>query len=339
MAYTQTSQNERKIKFSGFIDTYYTYDFNEPEDKNRQFTTQPARHNEANLNWAILQANYEEGKIKAALALHTGTFVRNNYIGEPDFLQNIYLANVSYQLSNNLLVTAGIREAAINLEGNLSIDNPFYSRSFAADIMPYYQSGLAFKWTPNDKFWADLSIINGFQRIQDNNSAKSLSFVANYHPNERLEIGYGNYIGNDNPDSLQAQVGIFNDVYIRYAFSEKVEIHATGEYNFLEATDKSGWLTATEFFIALTYYINQKLSVTGFFENYHDPNQIFVTTNTANGFQVNTASFNIAYRPEENIAFRLEFKVFSAEDQLFNSRNAELKSDNAYVTFSIATKF
>ncbi|OJJ15069.1 hypothetical protein BKI52_40090 [marine bacterium AO1-C] len=334
----EDKKTQNDIKISGFVDTYYTYSFNTPDDKNIGFATQPARHNEFNLNWGILQADYAKGKVQASLALQAGTFVRNNYAGEAQFIRNIYLANVSYKLSDELKVTLGIREAAINLEDNLSIYNPIYSRSFASDIMPYYQSGLAFVWTPSEKLSLDLSIINGYQRIQDNNSAKSLAITAKYQLNDQLLLGYGNYIGNDNPDSLAAQVNLFNDFYAQYDITEKLQVAATVEVNAREKFNQDGFDVAFDFFAWLRYKFTEKLSATIFFETYRDPEQIFIFTGTPNGFTLNTASLNVAYRPEKNLAIRLEGKFFSAPDNIFPQEN-QLSDTDAFVSLSMALKF
>jgi hypothetical protein len=334
----EKSKKTNPLKISGFVDAYYTYSFNNPSSKNLAYFTQPARHNEFNLNWGILQASYEKGKVSANFALQEGTFVRNNYAGEPSFLRNIYLANVSYQLTDQLKATLGIREAAINLESNLSIDNPVYSRSFASDIMPYYQSGLALVWTPSKKFTLDVSLVNGLQKIQDNNSAKSLMLTASYQVNDQLLIGYGNYIGNDNPDSLAAQIAFFNDFYVQYDITDKLQIAATVEYHAKEQAGKSAYDTATEFFVWLRYKLSDKWSLAAFFENYNDPSQILMNTNTPNGFALNTGSLNLAYRPQENMAIRVEGKFFTAPDELFVKEDSRSNND-AFVTFSMALKF
>lgn len=340
--FTSFAQEEKEtnesLKISGFIDTYYTYNFNTPDDKNILYATQPARHNEFNLNWGILQADYQRGKIQASLALHEGTFVRNNYAGEPSFIRNIYLANMSYLFSDQLKITLGIREAAINLEDNLSIFNPVYSRSYASDIMPYYQSGLAIVWTPNKKFSLDISVINGFQRIQDNNSAKSVAISAKYQVNDQLLIGYGNYIGNDNPDSLAAQVGFFNDLYVQYDITDKLQIAATGEFHTKERLNQDSYDTAFEFFAWLRYKFTEKFSAAIFYETYSDPDQIFITTGTPNGFTLNSASVNLAYRPEKNMAIRLEGKYFGAPDKIFPKEN-QLSDNHAFISLSMALKF
>lgn len=52
-----------KIKVSGYLETYYGYDFNNPADNNRpSFIYSHNRHNEVNLNLGYIKANYDWGK-------------------------------------------------------------------------------------------------------------------------------------------------------------------------------------------------------------------------------------------------------------------------------------
>jgi hypothetical protein len=45
------AQDEPKIKVSGYLETYYGYDYNKPSDNNRPgFVYSHNRHNEVNLN-------------------------------------------------------------------------------------------------------------------------------------------------------------------------------------------------------------------------------------------------------------------------------------------------
>jgi|YNPBryulayer2012_1023412.scaffolds.fasta_scaffold45430_1 hypothetical protein len=70
------------ITFGAFLDSYYAFDFNQPADRNRIFTTQPARHNEFNINLAFVEATVSSDRFRGRLALQTGTSVQFNYAGE-----------------------------------------------------------------------------------------------------------------------------------------------------------------------------------------------------------------------------------------------------------------
>ena len=77
------------VTFGGFVDTYYAYDFGTPPTLDRSFaggatfTTQPARHNEFNVNLAYVEALVSAPRIRGRLALQAGTSVQSNYGAEP----------------------------------------------------------------------------------------------------------------------------------------------------------------------------------------------------------------------------------------------------------------
>src|SRR5436309_13952034 len=78
-----------KVTFGGFIDTYYAYDFDRPPTIDRSFfggalfTTQPARHDEFNVNLVYVEANLSGNHLHGRFALQAGTSVQSNYNGEP----------------------------------------------------------------------------------------------------------------------------------------------------------------------------------------------------------------------------------------------------------------
>jgi hypothetical protein len=63
-----------KINFSGFIESYYAYDFNSPtESQKLPFMYNYNRHNEFNINNALLRVKASYENVYASFALHAGT--------------------------------------------------------------------------------------------------------------------------------------------------------------------------------------------------------------------------------------------------------------------------
>ena len=60
-----------KVTFGGFVDAYYAWDFGRPPSFDRSFaggtvfTTQPARHNEFNVNLAFVEAKIDAPRVVA----------------------------------------------------------------------------------------------------------------------------------------------------------------------------------------------------------------------------------------------------------------------------------
>src|SRR5215210_6648983 len=77
------------VTFGAFVDAYYACDFGRPASFDRSFaggapfTTQPARHNEFNVNLAFVEARADGSSVRGRLAVQTGTSVQSNYSGEP----------------------------------------------------------------------------------------------------------------------------------------------------------------------------------------------------------------------------------------------------------------
>src|SRR5689334_18378817 len=73
----------KSVAWGAFVDSYYGFDFDQPGNLDRSFTTQPARHNEFNVNLVYLEGKLTEEKVHGRLALQAGTSVQSNYAGEP----------------------------------------------------------------------------------------------------------------------------------------------------------------------------------------------------------------------------------------------------------------
>ncbi len=94
----QTATNPLTI--SGYVEGYYSYDFNKPSNNARPpFLYSYNRHNEFNLNLGFGKATYATDRVRANLSLATGTYMNANYAAEPGVLKNIFEANAGYKLS------------------------------------------------------------------------------------------------------------------------------------------------------------------------------------------------------------------------------------------------
>ena len=158
------------VTFGGFVDTYYAWDFGRPPTLDRSFaggalfTTQPARHNEFNVNLAFLEAKVSGDRVRGRLALQVGTSVQSNYSGEPTtgnvsgptLERHIQEAVAGVRIARAAWVDAGIFFSHMGMESWISRDNPTYTRSLVAEYSPYYQSGVKFTWAPSSRITAQL---------------------------------------------------------------------------------------------------------------------------------------------------------------------------------------
>ena len=68
------------IKVSGYLETYYAYDFSNPiTDAKLPFMYNYNRHNEFNVNNGLIRTHLQYGNTYASVAFHAGTYVQDNY--------------------------------------------------------------------------------------------------------------------------------------------------------------------------------------------------------------------------------------------------------------------
>lgn len=133
-----------RINLSGYAEVFYVYDFNQPQEGNRQsFLYNHNRHNEINLNLGFVKLGLEHTKYRANLALQSGTYSNDNYAAEPGLLQGLFEANIGVSLNkmNNLWIDVGILPSHIGFESAISFDNWTMTRSLLAENSPYFLSG------------------------------------------------------------------------------------------------------------------------------------------------------------------------------------------------------
>lgn len=344
-----TFAQDSLLTISGYADLYFAYDFNNPADKNRQYTTQPFRHNEFNLNWGFIQTNYLNGPIRSVFALHTGTYVQSNYANEPDILRHIYQASVGYQLTDRIGFDVGIMPSHIGMESTVSIDNWNYSRNIQSDYSPYYQAGAQLSIDMHPKLKAKFLVLNGFQIIKENNNAKSIGLLLNYYPAKNWEIGYSNYFGNEAPtDSIivndqkrliSNKHRFFNNLYLKAAVSEKICFAVIGEFNvqqhFLK-DDLARWYTVVA---TAKYQFTKKVSLAARGEYFSDQDQIVTVTATGNGFRVRSYSATLNIYPSDKFAFRIEGRTFKSADPVFLKNSVLQRDVSSVITASCALKF
>ena len=75
----------------------------------------------------------------------------------------------------------------------------------------------------------------------------------------------------------------------------------------------------------------------GRFEYYYDKHGVIINTGTPNGFQTFSPSLNIDYKPAENLAFRLEGRMYESRDKIF-TENSILKNNDFFIICSLAAK-
>lgn len=323
-----------KISFSGYADVYYSYNTNNPANhENENFVYNFKRHNELNVNFAMVKAAYTSVKTRANLALMVGNYAQYNLSSEPTWAQFVNEANVGVKLSTtkNIWLDVGIIPSHIGFESAISADCYTLTRSIVAENSPYYETGAKItSISKNEKHTLALMYLNGWQKIQKPNYIQKPSFGLQYiyKPNDKLTLNYSNFIGSDKPDSLNA-TRIYHNIYGIYTPNKKwsfiagIDIGTDKDY----ANNYATWYIPI--FIS-RYTVNDKSKIALRAEYFNDEKQVMIQTNNGKPFQVFNFSLNYDYQINNSTLFRIEGKIFSASNDIFTSKTTPSTSENVF---------
>jgi hypothetical protein len=318
-AHAQATDTTTMLKVNGFVDAYYAYDFTRPYDGERRYTTQPVRHDEANVNLAWIGLTFERRKAHARVALQAGTSVQSNYSGEPrngassgpDLARNIQEAFVGVKLSDNVWIDGGIYYSYVGLESWSSSDNPTYTRSLVADYTPYYLSGARLTWQATPKLSTQFHVVNGWQNISENNRSKAVGSRVDYAVSPAFTLSYANFFGNERPTGSPSQLRVFNQVMAKGTLKSGTQWQGQVDVGHQASSDWYGLVAIVR------QPVTSRVAVVGRVERYSDPEQVIISTGEAPGFVGNGASLGLDVQIDAGVRWRSELRGIRTTARLF----------------------
>ncbi|WP_026977670.1 porin [Flavobacterium tegetincola] len=345
VVFAQEDQPKNPFTISGYAETYFQYDANNPDNNTRPgFIYSHNRNNEVSLNLGFVKANYETEKVRANLALAAGSYMNANYAAEPGVLKNIYEANVGFKVgkSQNLWITAGILPSHIGYESAVGADCFTLTRSIMAENSPYFEAGAKITYISPSGQWELTGLyLNGWQRIQrvDGNTTPGFGHQIVYRPSSKFSLNSSSFIGNDKPDDLR-QKRYFHDFYVAFDLTSKVKLLAGFDMGWEQAAPQSDdfnkWCAAS---VMAQLMATEKLNFALRGEYYQDKKGVIIATGTQNGFETYGISLNADYKITPNLMWRTEVKNYSSEDAIFAKNTAEISDNSFSVVTSLAIKF
>ncbi len=336
-------QKHPNINISGFAEIYYVFDINQPQNSQRQsFLFNHNRHNEFNLNLGFIKLNLDHLKYRANFALHSGTYVMDNYIAEPTEMKNIFEANIGLSLNktNSVWIDAGIFPSHIGFESAVSTDNWTMTRSLLAENSPYFLSGLKLTHKPNNHIEIAGLILNGWQRIKrlSGNSIPSWGTQLKLTPKEDITLNWSTFIGTDSPDSIR-KMRYFNNLFGQFQITKKIGLIAGFDFGVQQKTKHSAKYDFWYSPVFITQYsINKKWKSAIRFEYYHDESGVIISNNSPNGFKTKGVSWNFDFLPNTFIMCRFEGRWFNSSEKIFTT-NKSISNYNVFWGASMSMKF
>lgn len=322
-----------EVRFEGFADIFYAYDFSKPTAGYRQpFLYNHNRHNEFNLNLGLLRATVEHGRYRGALALQAGTYASDNYAVEDEVMRHVFEANAGIALDKQakIWLDAGIMGSHIGFESAISTDNLTLSRSLLAENSPYFLSGAKLTFNPTPTWTLAALVVNGWQRIRrlPGNSLPSFGTQVNYAPHDNLTLNWSTFIGTDDPDATR-RMRYFNNVYGQFGLGKRTTLIAGFDIGIQQQYKGSRryhtWYSPV---LIARYKIHDMWAVAARAEHYSDQNEVIITAPAGeSSFRATGLSANVDYSPAPNILCRLEGRWLKGQHNIFEIETGSTDSN------------
>lgn len=344
-----TADTAIKVSIGGFVDSYYAYDMGRPATFDRSFaggapfTTQPARHNEFNINLAYVEAVLSGNRLRGRLALQAGTSVQSNYAAEPangnfsgaSLSRSIQEAYAGYQLTPALWIDGGVFYSHLGMESWASKDNPTYTRSLVAEYSPYYSSGVRAAWQATPTLAVRVDLVNGWQNISETNTDKGAGIRLDYAATPSLGLTYCNFFNNE----LGGRFRIFNMAGAKLAAGANT-LSGEFDYGSLGAPSVGGSSSTWWGMAAIARrQVTPTTALSARFEMFNDDDQVNIATGLAAPFKGNGVSAGFDVAPRSRLMWRTEARGFFADAAIFPDGAGPPKKSGVFVVSSLALVF
>ncbi len=345
-SFAQTNDSTSVFTISGYVDAYYAYDTDSVGLGNFQkFPSVSPRSEEFGLNIAMLSVQYEAKKIRGIVTLQFGDIPKSSWSST---FNNIMEAHAGIRLVKNLWLDAGLFRTHFGTEGLLPKENLLSSLSFGTFFEPFYEAGARLNYTPGNKFAISIYGLNGYNIYEETNSKKSLGMLITYATDEYGNIGYSNYLGDDNtiPNGeskfrfhqnlfLNQQAG---HLKMQFGVDYCIQLHSGIMNPSQEATMYSG-------LGSLKYQFTKTFAIAARGEIFNDPDGIMSglildTQNKITGLKCWGITGGMEIKPTENSYFRIEGrKLEMNKDQILFYWDGKNRSDRLEISANVGVSF
>jgi hypothetical protein len=192
-----------KVTPLGYVEAYYAYNFNRPQNGITSYRGFDNRHATFTLQNVALGAAAEKGPVAARVVLQVGHMPTAYYAAEPtlagapganasgpDLWKYLQEAYVTYKapIGRGLEIKAGLVGSPIGLETFAVKDNWSWSRSNLYVGLPYYHTGVRATYELTERISATVAVLNGWNSVVDNNEAKSVETHVVYKVPEKVFV-------------------------------------------------------------------------------------------------------------------------------------------------------
>lgn len=321
------------IDFSGLVDGYYGLNFNHPASQVNNLYNFDVKANQFSLNMAKLSMEHTADPVGFRVDFGFGRAFDIVHSTEkaPSIFKNIEQAYVSFKLKNakgfqvdfgEFVTNAGAEVIETNANWN-------YSRSLLFSwAIPYYHFGIRTSVPIGTHFNGGVSLTNGWNNIEDNNSGKTIGLSGTF--TGKKAAWSNNYYVGPEKDTLDVsglrQKGLRNlyDTTLLLTPCDKANFYINYDY----ASDKNTLLKSTNIWTGIAFAArlapNRTWAFAPRFEYFSDRNGF----STGVAQHVKEVTLTGEYKMLEGLLARLEYRRDWSDQPFFDRGNGLMSSKN-----------
>jgi hypothetical protein len=226
--------------FTGTLDGYWLYNSITPHNAGGSCLSNPNACNQYrafdindqsfSLNYGEIAVDYKPNEIGIRIDFGFGDAaeVVNNNVNDGEFLRHIQQAYL-IGTRDKFTVDFGKFVTPIGAEVIETKDNWNYSRGLLFTwAIPFYHFGARGTYAISDKATIAGYLVNGWNNVKDDNTAKSLGFMGNFKPHSKVGL-VTNVLWGKEVEGSDASRTLFDGI-LTYTYNDKLALMANYDY-------------------------------------------------------------------------------------------------------------
>ena len=333
-----------KTEIAGTFDTYFHYNFNEPETGSktplRNFDFDHNQFSFALAELAFSKPATADDRVGFRLDLNYGPvtdWVHSADPEGPEVVKHFQQAYISYMapVGSGLTFDVGKFVTQHGAEVIEAKDNWNYSRSLLfAWAIPYYHMGMRVGYAPNDRVTLGAAIVNGWNNVKDNNSQRTYGFQAIVKPVAPASLVLNYMTGPEQADNTDDLRHLF-DATLTYAINDAFSV--MGNYDYGRDEVAGAKVTWQGIGLYAKAQVNPVFALIPRWEYYNDEDGF--TTGTAQNVQEFTITGEVKH--SQGLIMRLEYRRDWSDVGFFTKGGASRDNQNTFSVgwvYSFSTK-
>lgn len=328
----------KKTEVSGIVDTYFTYNFNEPTTGTfTPYHSFDVKHNQfsvALVELAFAKPAAEDDRIGFRVDLQYGQVAQvfNTDPLDNNNMLNVQQGYVSYLAGKGLTFDVGKFVTPIGTEPTEAHLNNNYSRAFLYQFGPFYHVGARVSYPVHPKVSLGGMVVNGWNATGDNNSGKSVGVGVTVTPSPKFTFIQNFLFGPEQTDNADDS-RTYSDTNLAVVLSDKM----TTGLNYIYGSDAVSGSSVSWQALALYFkgQITPTFALSPRYEWFDDPDGFGFATGIPQTMQEFTITAEMKH--SKGLLMRVEYRRDWSDQDVFIKDDSPTDNQNVFTVGFVLT--